>query len=116
MTAPEITRRPSSFQAVLMATRPKTLLASISPVIVGIAVAIRTGHFAPGPALAALLGAVFLQIGANYANDVFDFQKGVDTHLRLGPTRVTQAGLLTPGRCWPGCGCFSVWLRQPGST
>jgi len=105
LTTPEITQRPNPFQAFLLATRPKTLLASTSPVIVGSAVAIRTGHFEPGPALAALLGAVFLQIGANFANDVYDFQKGVDTHLRLGPVRVTQAGLLSARQVLAG-----MWL------
>ena len=48
------------------------------------------------PALAAFLGALLLQIGANLANDVFDFEKGADQHDRLGPLRVTQAGLLSP--------------------
>lgn len=54
------------------------------------------GKFAPLPALAALLGALLLQIGSNLANDVFDYLKGSDTHERLGPLRVTQARLLTP--------------------
>jgi 1,4-dihydroxy-2-naphthoate octaprenyltransferase len=65
-------------------------------VIVGTGAAIGTGDFAPLPALAALLGALLLQIGANFANDVFDFERGADTAERLGPTRVTQAGLLAP--------------------
>jgi 1,4-dihydroxy-2-naphthoate octaprenyltransferase len=49
-----------------------------------------------GPALAALVGALLLQIGANFANDVFDFEKGADTAERIGPTRAVQAGLITP--------------------
>jgi 1,4-dihydroxy-2-naphthoate octaprenyltransferase len=49
-----------------------------------------------GPALAALVGAMLLQIGSNLANDVFDFEKGADTAERLGPVRAAQAGLLTP--------------------
>jgi 1,4-dihydroxy-2-naphthoate octaprenyltransferase len=48
-----------------------------------------------GAALAALAGAVFLQIGANLSNDVFDFEKGADAVERLGPTRVVQAGMLS---------------------
>jgi 1,4-dihydroxy-2-naphthoate octaprenyltransferase len=72
------------------------LPAAAAPVIVGVGAAIGTGDFAPWPALAALCGALLLQIGANVANDVFDFERGADTAERLGPTRVTQAGLLTP--------------------
>jgi 1,4-dihydroxy-2-naphthoate octaprenyltransferase len=63
---------------------------------VGTSVAIGEEVFNFLPALAALLGALFIQVGANFANDVFDFKKGADTTERLGPMRVTQAGLLTP--------------------
>jgi 1,4-dihydroxy-2-naphthoate octaprenyltransferase len=62
---------------------------------VGSALAFEVGGFALGPALAALFGALFLQVGSNLANDVYDFERGVDTASRLGPVRVTQAGLLT---------------------
>jgi 1,4-dihydroxy-2-naphthoate polyprenyltransferase len=79
-----------------MAFRPKTLPAAATPVIVGSAAAWQAGHFALGPCLAALLAALLIQIGSNLANDVFDFKKGADTAERLGPTRVTQAGLLSP--------------------
>lgn len=92
-------------QAWLLAARPKTLPAAASPVIVGTAVAIGDGAFRLGPALAALAGALLLQIGANFANDVFDFKKGADTGARLGPLRVTQAGLLTPNQVMAG-----MWL------
>lgn len=64
--------------------------------IVGSAAAFSAGHFDLLPALAALLGALLLQIGANFANDLFDFKKGADTAERLGPVRVTAAGLLSP--------------------
>jgi 1,4-dihydroxy-2-naphthoate octaprenyltransferase len=84
------------YQAWLLASRPKTLPAAVSPVIIGCAVAFAEHSFRFGPALAAFLGALLLQIGANLANDVFDFEKGADQHGRLGPMRVTQAGLLTP--------------------
>jgi 1,4-dihydroxy-2-naphthoate octaprenyltransferase len=60
------------------------------------AVALGDGRAALLPATAALAGALLLQIGANLANDVFDFEKGADTEERLGPPRVTQLGLLTP--------------------
>jgi 1,4-dihydroxy-2-naphthoate octaprenyltransferase len=85
-------------RAWLLAARPRTLPAAIAPVIVGTALAIRDGAFAPGPALAAIVVALLLQIGANFANDVFDFRRGADTAERLGPTRVTQSGLIPPGR------------------
>ncbi len=94
----------SSFQVWLLAARPKTLPAAAVPVIVATALAIGEGVFRFGPALAALLGALLLQIGANLANDVFDYQKGVDTSERLGPLRVTQAGLLTPREVMTGMG------------
>lgn len=79
-----------------MASRPATLTASVAPVLVGCGLAIGRGVFATLPALAALGGAIALQIGANFANDVFDFQRGADTSDRLGPPRVTQTGLLSP--------------------
>ncbi len=85
-----------------MAARPRTLPAASAPVIVGSAAAFSSGHFDLLPALAALLGALLLQIGANFANDVFDYQKGVDTSERLGPTRVTATGLLAPGQVQAG--------------
>ena len=81
----------------IMASRPRTLTAAIVPVVVGTAVAVRDRVFNPWVALAALFSAVMIQIGTNLANDLFDFKKGADTHTRLGPTRVTSAGLLTPG-------------------
>ena len=80
----------------IMASRPRTLTASIVPVVVGTAVAVRDGVFNPWVALAALFSAVMIQVGTNLANDLFDFKKGADTHTRLGPTRVTSARLLTP--------------------
>ena len=79
----------------VLAARPATLSAALVPVLVGTSVAVATGGAKVGPALAALFGAFMLQIATNFANDVFDFKKGADTHERLGPTRAVQAGLLT---------------------
>jgi 1,4-dihydroxy-2-naphthoate octaprenyltransferase len=87
--------RPGSLRAWVLASRPPTLTAAFVPVLVGTAVAQATGGLRVGPALAALFGAFMLQITSNFANDVFDHEKGADTHERLGPTRAVQAGLLT---------------------
>ena len=83
-------------KAWLMAARPQTLPAGSVPVIVGTAAAWGDGQFRPLVFLAALAASLLIQIGTNLANDLFDFKKGADTEERLGPTRVTQAGLLTP--------------------
>jgi 1,4-dihydroxy-2-naphthoate polyprenyltransferase len=88
--------RPSLWASWVLAARPKTLSAASVPVLVGSACAYALGGFAPGPATAALLGALLLQIGANFANDVYDYEKGADTAERLGPTRAVQAGLIAP--------------------
>ncbi len=82
------------WRAWVLACRPATLAAAVVPVAVGTACAAALGGLRIGPALAALAGALLLQIGANLANDVFDYEKGADTHERLGPTRAVQSGLL----------------------
>ncbi len=84
------------WQVWLMAARPRTLPAAAAPVLVGCGVAAWEGVFRPLPAVAAFLVGLLLQIGANISNDYFDFKKGADTSERVGPLRVTQAGLLTP--------------------
>jgi 1,4-dihydroxy-2-naphthoate polyprenyltransferase len=89
-------------QAWLMASRPRTLPASVAPVIVGAALAIEAGAFKPAAALVALLCALLIQIGSNFANDLGDFRRGTDELGRVGPTRVTTAGLLTPGQMKTG--------------
>ena len=80
----------------ILAARPKTLWAAVGPVIVGTAMAFESGAGAWLPALTALLGAVAIQVGTNLANDYYDCQKGADREDRLGPVRVTQAGLISP--------------------
>ena len=91
-----VTSTISPMQAWVMAARPKTLPASVAPILVGIALAIADQQFRWGPALAAFVCAMLLQIGSNFANDYFDFFKGADSSDRLGPTRATAAGLLSP--------------------
>jgi len=80
----------------MLAARPQTLSAALVPVAVGTAAAASEGGFAFWPALAAFVSATFIQIGTNFANDLFDFQKGADTEERIGPIRATQSGLITP--------------------
>jgi 1,4-dihydroxy-2-naphthoate octaprenyltransferase len=87
---------PSGVRVWMVAARVRTLPAAAAPVVVGTGAAIGMGQFALFPALAALVGALLLQIGANFANDLFDFLRGADTAERVGPLRVTQAGLLSP--------------------
>ncbi|MBT3337141.1 MAG: 1,4-dihydroxy-2-naphthoate polyprenyltransferase [Anaerolineae bacterium] len=86
----------SKAQIWLLAIRPKTLPAAGAGVITGTALAYYDSTFSFFPALAALIGAILLQIGSNLANDVFDYLRGAESKERLGPLRVTQAGLLTP--------------------
>jgi 1,4-dihydroxy-2-naphthoate polyprenyltransferase len=106
--------------AWILAARPRTLPAAIAPVVVGTALAIRDGRFDPLAALACLLAALLLQIGANFANDLGDFQRGTDEKERVGPLRVTTAGLLSPRQVQIGmlvvfslaglCGLYLAWL------
>ena len=63
--------------------------------MVGTGVAIYDGVRAPLPAVGAMVGALALQVGANFANDLSDFRRGADNESRLGPPRATQQGLLT---------------------
>jgi 1,4-dihydroxy-2-naphthoate octaprenyltransferase len=111
----------SFFQIWWLAIRPKTLPAAASGVVMGCALAWYDHAFQWVPALAALTVALLLQIGSNVANDVFDFERGADTAERQGPTRVTQAGLLTPAQVKRGmwaifglaalCGLYLMFLR-----
>jgi 1,4-dihydroxy-2-naphthoate octaprenyltransferase len=90
------TTTPSRVKVWLMAIRPQTLPAAAAPVIVGTGLAVRQGVFSLFPAVAALVGALLIQIGTNLTNDYYDAVKGADTDDRVGFTRVTQAGLVEP--------------------
>ena len=81
-----------------MAARPRTLPAAVAPVLVGTAVAVTGETFRAGAFLAALLGALFIQVGTNLSNDFSDARRGADTEDRLGPVRVTAGGLVPPKR------------------
>jgi 1,4-dihydroxy-2-naphthoate octaprenyltransferase len=91
------TSAPSPLRAWWLAIRPNTLPAAVAPVAAGLGAALSVGTpFRLDTALACLAVALLLQIAANLANDLSDFQRGADTPERTGPTRVAAAGLVTP--------------------
>jgi 1,4-dihydroxy-2-naphthoate polyprenyltransferase len=79
-----------------MAARPRTLPAAVAPVLVGTALAGYLHVFHPLRFIAALLGAIFIQVGTNLSNDYSDARRGADAEDRLGPVRVTAGGLVPP--------------------
>jgi len=89
---------PSKLTIWLSAARPRTLGAAFAPVFVGAALAYADGVSNGLVVAACLTGAIAIQIGTNFANDYFDFLKGADTEDRVGPTRATAAGWVTPGQ------------------
>jgi len=109
-----------NWKAWVQAIRPRTLPAAAAGVVMGAAMAWRDGVFRLDIVLVCLFTALLLQVGSNLANDVFDFERGADTSERLGPTRVTQAGILTPRQVKIGMavvfglsgvlGLYLVWL------
>lgn len=117
----------NSFAAWMEAARPKTLPASISPVLLASALAWQDGVFNAVPAFLCLMVALFAQIASNFANDYFDFKKGADTEERLGPERAVASGWIEPKRMLTGtfvalglaclCGLFLLyyggWILLP---
>jgi 1,4-dihydroxy-2-naphthoate octaprenyltransferase len=87
----------SSFTIWLVATRPKTLPAAVTPVLLGSALAFKEGFFDWRPAGICLVFALLVQIGTNFANDYLDGVKGTDTEARIGPTRAVASGLIASG-------------------
>ena len=96
---------PSRVGVWITAARPKTHAAAASPVLIGAGLASFHGVFRALPASMALIGALLIQITTNLANDYYDFVRGTDTAERVGPLRVTQAGLLAPASVRRG-----MWL------
>lgn len=106
-------------KAWLEAARPKTLPASISPVLLGCVLAYNEGIFAIIPAVLCFLVALLAQIASNFANDYFDFKKGADKEDRLGPQRAVACGWITPKAMLAGtyltlalscvCGCLLLF-------
>ena len=88
----------SAVRIWVMAARVRTLPASVAPVLVGTSLALGAGTFHALAFVAALLGAVFIQVGTNLSNDYSDARRGADTEDRLGPVRVTAGGLVPPGQ------------------
>jgi 1,4-dihydroxy-2-naphthoate octaprenyltransferase len=88
--------RPSTVRIWVMAARVRTLPASVAPVLVGTSLALGAGHFQALAFVAALLGAMFIQVGTNLSNDYSDARRGADSEDRLGPVRVTAGGLVPP--------------------
>lgn len=91
---------PSALKAFFLASRPKTWIASLSPVLIGGALVPRLDVKI---FVLTLLFSLFIQIGTNFANDYFDFIKGADTTQRLGPKRATQQGWISPEAMWRAC-------------
>ena len=89
---------PSGLRIWIAAARVRTLPAAIAPVLVGTALAGYLHVFHPLRFVAALIGAIFIQVGTNLSNDYSDARRGADTEDRLGPVRVTAGGLVPPGR------------------
>jgi 1,4-dihydroxy-2-naphthoate polyprenyltransferase len=79
----------------LLASRPKTLLAAVVPVMVGSALAVSMNKFFLPYSLVALLCSVLIQVGTNFTNDLYDYLKGSDTVKRKGPRRVLASGLIS---------------------
>jgi 1,4-dihydroxy-2-naphthoate octaprenyltransferase len=88
--------RSDALRIWLMAARVRTLPAAVAPVLVGTSLAVQRGVFRPGAFVAALLGALLIQVGTNLANDYSDARRGADAEDRVGPVRVTAGGLVPP--------------------
>ena len=80
----------------VLAARPATLWAGIAPVVVATSIAIDDGAFRFDVVIAALVVALAIQVGVNFANDRADAQRGADTEQRIGPTRAVASGLISP--------------------
>lgn len=87
--------RKDSLYAWVLAARPKTLAAALSPVLVGCALAVWAGVFRPIPALLCMLFALLMQIASNFINDASDFEHGNDREDRLGPRRACAQGWIS---------------------
>lgn len=90
----------SKLSVWILAARPRTLPAAITPVMIGSALAYADAAFAWVPALLCMSFALLVQVATNFANDYFDHIKGADTEARIGPTRACASGLIPPKIMW----------------
>jgi 1,4-dihydroxy-2-naphthoate octaprenyltransferase len=107
----------------IMAARLRTLPAAIAPVLVGTSLAWTDRPLRVGGFIAALVGAIFIQVGTNLSNDYSDARRGADADDRLGPVRVTAGGLVPPRQVLVAtyvsfgaavlCGVYLVYLAGP---
>lgn len=86
----------SVFSIWLSAARPQTLPAAAVPVLVGASLAAHDSMLRWDTTITALVCALLIQIGTNFANDYYDFVKGSDREDRIGFERATSAGLVQP--------------------
>jgi 1,4-dihydroxy-2-naphthoate octaprenyltransferase len=87
--------KPTKIESWLLASRPRTLLAAVVPVMVGSALAVSQNKFTPILSLIALLCSILIQVGTNFTNDLYDYLKGTDKEDRVGPRRVLVSGLIS---------------------
>ncbi|OLC26628.1 MAG: hypothetical protein AUG06_06730 [Actinobacteria bacterium 13_1_20CM_2_65_11] len=105
VAAPVLTPRRVWWSAV----RPATLAASVAPVLAGTAVAIHDGGIRPAAGFGALVVALALQVGVNFANDYSDFVRGADSPKRVGPVRAAASGVVSPANVrWAAIAAFGV--------
>lgn len=107
----------------IKAARPQTLPAAVTPVLVGCAIAWHLDGFVVLPSLVALICAILIQVGTNFANDYFDHRSGADTADRIGFTRATSSGAITPRQMMGATGVtfalafllgqYLVWIGGP---
>lgn len=88
----------SVIKSWVLASRPKTLFAAISPVLTGSALAFADEVFSFIPALVALICSILIQVATNFVNDLYDFLKGTDNEKRVGPERALASGLISPDK------------------
>jgi 1,4-dihydroxy-2-naphthoate polyprenyltransferase len=113
----------SSIRIWIMAARVRTLPAAVAPVLVGTALSATERDLRIGGFIAALIGAIFIQVGTNLSNDYSDARRGADAEDRLGPVRVTAGGLVPPRQVLVAtyvsfgvavlCGVYLVYLAGP---
>lgn len=107
-------------QTWILAARPPTLWAAVTPVLVGSALAFDAGVFQFGAFVAALFGALCIQVAANLANDASDAKRGADSADRIGPPRVVASGLIPASTVWRAtwfmfglaalAGLYLIWI------